>query len=48
MRQRPEGWLGADAGHDVRGVAVGDVTGDGKPDVVLADYERGLILIPQR
>jgi hypothetical protein len=56
MRQRPDGWLGADyytdfpsyASHDVRGMAIGDATGDGKPDVVLADYEEGLILIPQR
>jgi len=29
-------------------VEVGDATGDGKVDVVLADYERGMILIPQR
>jgi hypothetical protein len=56
MRQRPEGWLGADyftdfpsyASHDVRGMSIGDATGDGKPDVVLADHERGMILIPQR
>jgi hypothetical protein len=56
MRQRSEGWLGADyftdfpsyASHDIRGMAIGDATGDGKPDVVLADYQAGLILVPQR
>jgi hypothetical protein len=28
-------------------MAAGDVTGDGKPDVIIADYNRGLVLIPQ-
>jgi hypothetical protein len=56
MRQRPEGWLGADyftdvpyaTHYDIRGMAVGDATGDGKPDVVIADNNHGMILIPQR
>jgi hypothetical protein len=54
--QRPEGWLGTTwitniptyAGNrDHRALAVGDVSGDGRPDVVIADHERGLILVRQ-
>lgn len=33
--------------YDIRGLAVGDVTGDGKPDVVAADYNNGLVVLPQ-
>jgi hypothetical protein len=33
--------------YDVRGLAVGDVNGDGKPDVVLANYNNGLVVLPQ-
>lgn len=55
MTQRTDGRLGADqhfslplfTGYDQRGLAVGDVTGDGKPDVVAADYEYGLVVKPQ-
>jgi hypothetical protein len=56
MRQRPEGWLGADyftdvpyaTHYDIRGMAVGDVTGDRKPDVIIADYNHGMLVVPQR
>ncbi|MEV4654990.1 VCBS repeat-containing protein [Micromonospora sp. NPDC049301] len=55
MRQRPEGWFGIDRFTDIpapgsrdhRAMAAGDVTGDGRPDVILADYNRGLLVIPQ-
>ncbi|MEV0426349.1 FG-GAP repeat protein [Micromonospora sp. NPDC050495] len=30
-----------------RGLAVGDLTGDGRPDLVLADYNSGLVVLPQ-
>jgi hypothetical protein len=29
-----------------RGLAVGDVTGDGRPDALLADYNHGLVVLP--
>jgi hypothetical protein len=55
MLQRPDGRLGADYFYDLpyathynpRGLAVGDVTGDGRPDVVVADYNYGLVVVPQ-
>jgi FG-GAP-like repeat len=55
MLQRPDGRLGADTLYDLpyathydpRGLAVGDVTGDGRPDVVVADYNYGLVVVPQ-
>ncbi|WP_255609305.1 VCBS repeat-containing protein [Micromonospora sp. PLK6-60] len=55
MRQRPEGWFGIDRFTDIpapgstdhRAMAAGDVTGDGRPDIVLADYRAGLLVIPQ-
>jgi hypothetical protein len=31
-----------------RGLAVGDVTGDGRPDALLADYNNGLVVLPGR
>jgi hypothetical protein len=31
--------------YEHRGLAVGDVTGDGRPDVLLADYNHGLVLL---
>ncbi|HJP89517.1 MAG TPA: FG-GAP-like repeat-containing protein [Candidatus Limnocylindrales bacterium] len=31
--------------YSVKGVAIGDVTGDGSPDIVEADYNNGLILL---
>jgi hypothetical protein len=54
--QRPEGWLGitwttdiptyaSNRGH--RALAVGDISGDGKPDVVIADHEQGFIVVRQ-
>jgi hypothetical protein len=53
--QRPNGLLGREqfswvprsSHYDHRGLAVGDITGDGKPDVVLADYNHRLILLYQ-
>ncbi|MFD6176835.1 MULTISPECIES: FG-GAP-like repeat-containing protein [unclassified Isoptericola] len=56
LLQRPDGLLGraqtaripnATRHYDNRGIAVGDVTGDGKPDLVIADYLRGLVVVPQ-
>jgi fibronectin type 3 domain-containing protein len=55
LLQRPDGLLGRSqkswvpyASHyDHRGLAVGDVTGDGRPDVVLADYNHGLVVLRQ-
>jgi hypothetical protein len=32
--------------YNAQGVAIGDVTGDGSPDVVEADYNYGIILLP--
>lgn len=34
--------------YKTRGLAVGDVTSDGKPDVLLADYNHGLVLLAGR
>ncbi|MFG1951779.1 FG-GAP-like repeat-containing protein [Micromonospora sp. NPDC048830] len=56
LRQRPEGWFGIDRFTDIpapgsrdhRAMAAGDVTGDGRPDLVVADYRAGLVVIPQR
>jgi fibronectin type 3 domain-containing protein len=31
--------------YDPHGLAIGDVTGDGAPDVVLADYNNGLVVL---
>lgn len=54
--QRPEGWLGTGYLTDVpsyagnrghRATATGDVSGDGKPDVLIADHHEGLIVIRQ-
>ncbi len=57
MLQRPDGLLGREqrarvpapnASHyDHRGIAVGDLTGDGKPDILLADYIHGIEVLPQ-
>jgi hypothetical protein len=56
LLQRPDGLLGrsqmvripnATSHYDNRGLAVGDVTGDGKPDLVIAEYLRGLVVVPQ-
>jgi len=57
LLQRPDGLLGREqrsrlplpnASHyDHRGIAVGDLTGDGKPDILLADYIHGIEVLPQ-
>jgi len=56
MPQRPDGRLGAErffdlpsyaTHYDPRALSVGDVTGDGKPDVVLAEYIEGLVVVEQ-
>ncbi len=56
LLQRPDGRLGAHHGYDLpgypthldfSGLAVGDVTGDGRPDVVTADYINGLVVVPR-
>ena len=31
--------------HQLQGLAVGDINGDGRPDAVIADYNRGLIVL---
>jgi hypothetical protein len=54
LLQRPDGRLGAHHGYDLpytvtadhRSLAVGDVTGDGRPDVVMVDHVSGLIVVP--
>ncbi|MFI7429403.1 FG-GAP-like repeat-containing protein [Micromonospora sp. NPDC049836] len=53
--QRPDGQLGRErlwglpyaSSYPGRGLAVGDLTGDGRPDLVLADYNSGLVVLPQ-
>src|SRR6266498_1798797 len=56
LLQRPDGRLGAHHGYDLpgspthldfRGLAVGDVTGDGRHDVVTTDYINGLVVVPR-
>jgi hypothetical protein len=55
LLQRPDGRLGAHHGYDLpgypthydpRALAIGDVTGDGRPDVVTVDYINGLVVVP--
>jgi FG-GAP-like repeat len=57
LQQRPDGLLGreqlvrlpapAASHYDQRGIAVGDLTGDGRPDIVLADYIHGVEVLPR-
>ncbi len=56
LLQRPDGRLGAHHGYDLpgypthydpRALAIGDVTGDGRPDAVTADYINGLVVVPR-
>src|SRR5262249_41918313 len=34
--------------YSPQGLALGDVTGDGRPDAVVADYNSGLLLLPNQ
>jgi FG-GAP-like repeat/Fibronectin type III domain len=51
--QRPDGTLAAETLYSIpyashynpHGLAVGDVNGDGSPDVVIADYNHGLVVL---
>jgi hypothetical protein len=55
MLQRPERRLGKErlftipyaTAYTARGLALGDVTGDGRSDLVIADYNYGLIVLKQ-
>lgn len=55
MLQRPDGALGREqlkrtplyaTSFDLRALAVGDLTGDGRHDIALANYNYGLVVIP--
>jgi FG-GAP-like repeat len=55
MLQRPDGALGREqlqhsplyaTSFDLRGLAVGDLTGDGRPDIARANYNYGLVVVP--
>src|SRR5439155_26727267 len=54
LRQSPGGTLGAEerfatpygADYNPHELAVGDVNGDGMPDVVFASYTSGLVVLP--
>jgi len=55
LLQRPDGllgrgqrsWIPYASHYDYRGIAVGDLDADGKPDIALADYNQGLIVLQQ-
>jgi FG-GAP-like repeat/Fibronectin type III domain/FG-GAP repeat len=56
LLQRPDGWLGTEyltiqlppaSSIAPRGLAAADISNDGSPDLVMANYNYGLVVVPQ-